>query len=83
MKLTKNQTMQQQKNPAAADGIIIKNHARKHTAPELPESITQLISTKIRTQLTQINCMRIYNNRTAASGETKTSGEGLPASAGS
>lgn len=46
MKLTKNQNMQQQKNPAAADGIIIKNPARKHPAPELCQSITQPISTK-------------------------------------
>lgn len=71
MKLTKNQNMQQQKNPAAADGII-KNHAQKHPAPELCQSITQPISTKIRTQLTEINCIRIYQNRTAASGEQKS-----------
>ena len=82
MKLTKNQNMQQQKTPKAADGIIIKNHARKHPAPEPPESIIQLISTKISTQLTEINCMRIYKNRTVASGETKISGEESPASAG-
>ena len=83
MKLTKNQNMQQQKNPAATDSII-KNHARKHPAPELSESIIQLqlISTKIRTQLTEINCMRIYQNRTVTSGETKIPGEESPASAG-
>ena len=44
MKLTKNQNMQQHKTPAAADGII-KNHAPKHTVPELCQSIIQLIST--------------------------------------